>query len=267
MWSARRLLLIGASTAVAIAALLGVTFTVNGEIDWAQPITPITLTQAPETTASEAPPTLAITTEVPLTATSTTTTPPLPEGIQLDDCAAGYEADYVANGNLYPCLQGPSVERLQRALVAWDLGEPVEVDGYFGPGTQRALLAWQVRHGWPDPTSDLIKWEPLVGQVLASLDHPALPRTGPCPKPTLVTVEDALADQPHAYRPIFGLCDAGEPISNMQLVLARFGYQVEQTGIFDTQTAQAVNRYSLDVLGYSNGVTVGWDLWWAIVGD
>jgi peptidoglycan hydrolase-like protein with peptidoglycan-binding domain len=225
-----------------------------------------TTTLAPPATATQT--TAAPTTAVPTTAAPTTTTPPLPEGIQLDDCAAGFNDDFLLNGNYQPCFKGPSIELLQRALVAWDLGESVEIDGYFGPGTQRALLAWQVRHGWPEfPTTYMNKWDPLVGQVFASLGDPALPRTGPCPKPDPVTRDDVMEGQPHSYRPMLALCDFGEPISNMQLVLARDGYQVEQTGIFDIQTAEAVNRYSMAVLGYSTGVTVDWDMWWAVFGD
>ncbi|MEQ8605209.1 MAG: peptidoglycan-binding protein [Marivibrio sp.] len=44
-----------------------------------------------------------------------------------------------------PFLQGPDVEALQRALA--EAGLEVSVDGVFGPGTERAVIAFQAREG------------------------------------------------------------------------------------------------------------------------
>jgi GH24 family phage-related lysozyme (muramidase) len=57
---------------------------------------------------------------------------------------------------------GQAVERLQRALSA--AGRPIAVDGVFGPGTVRAVKAFQGAHGLPaDGVVGPATWAALTG--------------------------------------------------------------------------------------------------------
>lgn len=57
-------------------------------------------------------------------------------------------------GERLPKLQsgdrGPSVKKLQRKLSYWGLLAPDEIDGVFGPDTEGAVKAFQMRRGKPE---------------------------------------------------------------------------------------------------------------------
>jgi hypothetical protein len=237
---------------------------------------------APTTTM---PPT---TTTPPPTTTTTTTIPPVvppPNEIavqpptplvlpaeyeeEIEQCES-WDEEWVYNGSLAPCTFGPRVAEIQRALIAWGVGEGMEADGYFGPSTQRALLAWQWRHGWPDRTTWLSKYDSLWPQVAASLSDPNLPRNTPCP--VWRRVDEARKTEllrGNRLRPVFGLCDEQVGHVSMEWIqvrLTELGYPTTATGRLDMETRGSLLRYTEDAFGSPRG-DVDVDLFWHLLGD
>lgn len=180
---------------------------------------------------------------------------------------ASYEDEIVWNGNLIPCSMGPRIAEVQRSLITWGVGDGLEADGFFGPSTQRALLVWQQRHGWPTPTTELIKYEPLIGQILASLTNPDLPRNTPCPVWTTIEKDGQLDGfRPDSYQPVFALCDRGEGIENLQSVMGEIGYPTTVDGQFDVEFLETLHRLTREQFGAEVDY-VDWNIFWFVLGD
>lgn len=208
-------------------------------------------------------------------APSTTTTVALPGGVEIPAellgqvvvCRAGeYLDDTTAEGDLVPCMAGPSVEQLQQALLRWGLGNGLGIDGYFGPATQRALLAWQVRHGWPMPTTQLSRWDSLLAMILVALDTTDLAQDVTCPVWFTATPEDVTFAESDPGRPVMQLCDEGALVEGVQNGLGEWGYPVEITGRYDAATYEAVRRFNLERRQFESG-SLDYDGYWMIVGD
>lgn len=206
---------------------------------------------------------------------TTTTTVALPGGVEIPVellgqvvvCRAGeYLDDTTADGDLAPCMAGPSVEQLQQALNRWGLGNGLSIDGYFGPATQRALLAWQVRHGWPTPTTQLSKWDALLAMVLVALDSTDLAQDVTCPVWFTPTADNVTFAESDPRRPVMQLCDEGPLVQGVQNGLAEWGYPVEVTGRFDEAMYEAIRRFNLEQRQLDSGV-LDFDGYWMVVGD
>jgi len=189
---------------------------------------------------------------------------------EIEQCDS-WDEEWLWNGNLAPCTFGPRIAEVQRALIAWGVGDGVEADGYFGPATQRALLTWQWRHGWPDRTTWLEKRDGLWPQVTASLSNPDLPRDTPClvwlPVDREAFEERLQFLKPGDPEPVLDLCDEdGVSIWGIQTVLTELGYPTSATGRFDVETRGSLLRYTADVFGEPQGY-LDFDLFWHLLGD
>lgn len=218
-------------------------------------------TTAPPATA---PPTTALPTTTSPATDVVSTIPPEWESM-IESCPQYYD-DIALNANLQACAKGQSVVRLQQALIAWGVGDGLTLDGEFGPSTQRAVLLWQHRHGWPDPTTSLEKYRSLIGQILASLENPNLPRDVPCPVWNPVDEFAALQQGPHAYRPLFDFCDESGGVEDLQLAFVRLGYDTPVNGRFDLEFRDTLMRVSLAMQGRASDLLM-WEDYWFYLGD
>lgn len=115
---------------------------------------------APSPTASTLAPSPSTSTPAVETTQAPTSTLPVITPIEVS-CGGNYTEREALP--LTPCVEGLGVSKMQEALIGF--GYSIDADGYYGPGTARAVQEFQADAGLPPTgTCDAATWLAIVGE-------------------------------------------------------------------------------------------------------
>ena len=148
---------------------------------------------------------------------------------------------------------GNEVLKLQKKLA--DIGYDVSRDGVFGNGTKKAVIEFQQDFG--------LGADGVVGRgTWAAIESAANKRKEEEEEEEKKPTGDG-GKKPHS---VLKLHSKGSEVKQLQMLLAKLGYDVSQDGIFGTGTERAVKEFQKDNGLEPDGI-VGKGTWDALLSD